>query len=108
MTGIQLISSATGYDLAMNVQRDNQGKVVSGLVLGETTHQNQALILTAHKGEFKEHPTLGVGLQDIINDHDMTMWKRLITDELEKDGMRVDKLTLTEDGLHLEAVYKNR
>lgn len=94
MTGIQLNAD---YDLFVK-----NGK----MVLGETTPQNQALILLAHKGEFKEHPLMGVGLPDIVNDHDFNAWKREITEQLEADGQRIDKLELNADGLTLEAVYK--
>lgn len=94
MTGIQLNSD---YDLLIKN---------GTMTLGETTPQNQALIMTAHKGEFKEYPLLGVGLEDMVNDHDFKAWKRKITDQLEQDGQRIEKLELTESGLTLEASYK--
>ncbi len=80
MVGMQLTSSNGGYDVAI---------VGSGMILGETTPQNQAVILTAHKGEFKEFPTMGVGIDDIANDHDFESWKRLITSELEGDDVHI-------------------
>lgn len=107
MTGIQCILSddQQGYDIALEVRHDVQGKISQGLFLGETTPQNQAFILTAHKGEFKEHPTIGVGMADMLNDHDFAYWRRLITIEFERDGQTIDKLELNEKGLTIEAHY---
>lgn len=78
----------------------------AGMRLAHTTPQNQAFILTAHKGDFKEYPLLGVGLTDIVNDNDFNEWKREITAQLETDGQRITQLELTAKGLHLEAQYK--
>ena len=76
------------------------------LVIGDVTYQNQATILKAHKGEIKEHPHIGVGIDDIANDHEFDRWKRLITEELEKDGQVISKLKITSTGIELEAKYK--
>lgn len=94
MTGIQLNAN---YDLFVR-----NGK----LTLGEITPQNQALLLAAHKGEYKESPLLGVGLSDVTNDHDWNGWKRIIAEQLETDGQRIDRLEISEKGLILEAQYK--
>lgn len=110
MTGIEL-QGTTGahnvYDLAIKVSRDTSGKIVGGITLGETTPQNQAVLLASHKGEFKEFPLLGVGLGDIVNDHDYGSWKRVIMEQFEADGQRVDELTIDAAGLTIEASYKN-
>ncbi len=81
--------------------------ITRGLVVGDTTYQNQALLLGCQKGEIKEYPTAGVGLNDVINDHDFEMWKRSITEQFEADGMLIKQLKLNEKGLTLEAKYKN-
>lgn len=93
MKGIQL---GADYDLMLN-----NGQ----LVVGEITPQNQALILIAHKGEYKNAPNMGVGLEGIINDHDKTACEREIAEAIRGDGQRIDKLKLTESGLTLEASY---
>lgn len=107
MTGLQCILSPDqrGYDLMLDIRRDAQGKIMQGICLGETTPQNQAFLLVAHKGEFKEHPTVGVGMQDILNDNDFAYWRRMIAIELERDGQTIDRLTLNNKGLSLEAHY---
>lgn len=91
-TGI-LLDPVTG-DLQMAVQRDAAGLVAQGLEIGVTTFQNQALILQASKGEFKEYPTLGVGISDILGDNEATGWKREIALQLEADGMKVKAVDL--------------
>ncbi len=77
MKGIQ-INPATG-DLYIE----------NGLLsIGNTREQNAQLILSAEKGEFKEYPTLGVGLHKYINsvgrDQEMI---REIKVQLSLDGM---------------------
>ena len=107
MTGLQATLSPDrhGYDLLLDVRRDTQGKITQGICLGETTPQNQAFLLVAHKGEFKEHPTIGVGMADMLNDHDFAYWRRLITYEFERDGQTIDRLELNNKGLTIEAHY---
>ncbi|MGM9783138.1 MAG: hypothetical protein ACI3ZV_06585 [Paludibacteraceae bacterium] len=108
MTGIALTidDKGTGYDLKINIRRDSAGKITQGMVLEETTPQNQTLILVANPGEFKEHPAWGVGLGNIVNDHDFASWRRKIREQIEADGQRITKLELTEKGLTLDAKYK--
>ncbi len=76
------------------------------LTIGDTTAQNQALILQSDKGEWKEFPLLGVGLAGIVHDHDLHAWKRSITEQLEADGMRIERLRLSTTALDLKAEYK--
>lgn len=83
-----LIDPATG-DLLAATERDALGLIASGLTIGDATWQNEAIILQASKGEFKEYPALGVGIDEMLNDHDATGWARDIALQLEADGMRV-------------------
>ena len=104
-TGI-LLDPETG-DLLVAAQRDAAGLIVQGLEIGTTTFQNQALILQAAKGEFKEYPTLGVGISDILGDDEITGWKREIALQLEADGMKVKTvdLDLKNNKLTIDAEY---
>lgn len=78
----------------------------SALAVDDTTYQNQMVILKAHKGEVKEHPLVGVGISSIVNDHEFAYWKRLITDEMEKDGQIISRLNVTTTNIELEARYR--
>jgi len=99
--GIQLTNDC---ELVINPVRDN-GLIISGLVVGDTLYQNQFMILNAQKGEFKENPTLGVGLNDMANDDDLNEWKKAIREEFAKDGLKVDKLSITTSGMEVKADY---
>ena len=102
-TGILLTNEC---ELAISVQRDTSGLITSGMLVGNTLYQNQYIILKAQKGELKENPTLGCGIDDLANDDDLNAWQKLIREEMDKDGMQVNKLTINESGMALEADYK--
>lgn len=106
--GIQLIvvEETGNYDLSLSVKRNSLGQITQGLIIGSTLYQNQAMILRTQPGQIKEHPQAGVGLLDIVNDHEIDMWKKRITQQLEADGQRISKLLLNTQGIALEAKYK--
>lgn len=84
-----LLDPQTG-DIMISEDTDSFGLIELGLVIGEVTYQNQAIILQAHPGEFKENPTLGIGIADILHNEDIIGWKREIMLQLESDGMKVN------------------
>ena len=97
MTGIPLTATVSGYDIA-----------ISGapIVLMEVTAQNQALLLQARQGDYEEHPEIGVGLPDIVLDHDLRFWRRRIIDQLERDGQLISSLKLSTESLSVDAQYR--
>lgn len=99
MIGIALIASADGTAFDLDLRT---GKIA----LAEVTPQNQAMLLTARPGEYKEWPALGVGLSDILQDHDVSYWRRRIVEQIESDGQRIKKINITASGIELEAEYK--
>jgi hypothetical protein len=78
------------------------------MVVGDSTLQNQYLILIAQKGEFKEYPTLGVGISDMLGDDDALEWKKRIREEFVKDGLDINSmnLDLQSGKLDIDAKYK--
>lgn len=102
-TGIR-IDPATG-DLQVDRERDTRGLVVQGLSVGEVTAQNQAVILRAVKGEFKEYPALGVGISEMLNDDETKLWAREISLQLEADGMQVRHVEFNGNKLVIDADY---
>lgn len=78
------------------------------MFFGDATAQHQAIVLYAGKGEFKEYPTLGVGIVDMVNDDDATGWRREIALQLEAIGMRVKevKIDVTTGKLNIDASYR--
>jgi hypothetical protein len=88
------------------IDSDYQPLISSGEIqLGEITPQNQAIIIQCHKGEFKENPALGVGISDMLLDHDPLYWRVRIREALELDGQSVDEVRITTSGINLKASY---
>ena len=101
-TGILLTADG---DIAIHPQLDENGLIVTGLVIGDTLYQNQYLILTAQKGEFKEDPLFGVAIEDMTNDDDVLFWKKRIREEFKKDGLNVERLDIANGVMNLKANY---
>ena len=88
------------------IDSDYQPLISSGEIqLGEITPQNQAIIIRCHKGELKENPALGVGISDMLLDHDPLYWRVRIREALELDGQSVDEVRITTSGINLKASY---
>lgn len=106
-TGI-LLDPATG-DLQISPERNALGLFAQGLEIGEITYQNQAVILQASKGEFKEFPTLGVGIAAMVNDHETAGWRREIALQLEAEGMTVNEVVIdkTTNKMTIDAQYRS-
>lgn len=101
MNGIQL----KDFTPAIRVRRDEQGKITSGLQVGDTLRQNQALILALNKGELKERPSVGCGIADMLMDHDPLYWRTLIREQLEMDRQKVNNIRITPKGIDIDATY---
>ncbi len=96
---------------ALRLTQDNSGRVDielhgGSMAVDEVTEQNQYLLLKTHAGEWKEFPLVGVGIDDLVNDHDLERWERTISEALEQDGQVIEKLELTTDKLNIIAKYK--
>lgn len=101
MKGIQLID----YDIAVKVKRDKFGRIESGLIVGDILHQNQAIILTMRKGELKENPSVGVGLPDMVLEHNLMAVRNEIRQQLEMDGQTVNDVKVTSSRVTIDANY---
>lgn len=93
------------YDVQVNPQRNVDKKIISGLVIGNTIYQNQALIIGAHKGELKEYPAVGVGITEMLLDHNPLAWRTEIREQLELDGQTVDDVQVSNTGISVDAHY---
>lgn len=107
--GIQLngtLKQGDLMDLSVEVVKDASGKIVSGLKIGDTLEQNKALILITHPGELKFNPDLGVGISDMLLDHDYLNYRHRIREHFAKDGLKVTHLDLYENKpLRIDANY---
>ena len=102
MIGIQLTAD---YEPHIRLVRDEEGRIIEGLALGETLPQTQALILTLHQGELKEAPAVGCGISDMLLDHRPLFWRARIREQLEMDGQTVNSIKITTTGIHIDARY---
>lgn len=101
MNGIQL----TDFSPVIKVRRDVQGKIQSGLKVGDILRQNQSLILALNKGELKERPSVGCGIADMLLDNDPLYWRSLIREQLEMDRQKVNSVKLTLKSIEIDANY---
>ena len=101
MKGIQMID----YDLDIRPQYDAAGRILSGLVVGDILHQNQALILVFHKGDLKDDVSVGVGIDRMVLDNDQLTWSREIREQLEMDGQKVERVIVTDKTIKIDASY---
>ena len=95
----------TDYDIAVKIKRDRFGRIESGLIVGDILHQNQAIILTMRKGDLKENPSIGVGLPDMVLEHNLMAVRNEIRQQLEMDGQRVNSINVTSAAVQIDANY---
>lgn len=99
---IQLAYNASGKRLLEPVIKNGR------LSIGPVLQQNQALILLLHKGEAKETPYTGVGIEDMLLDHDPLLWRNEIKEQLALDRQTVSEVSITTKGIAIEASYGNQ
>lgn len=87
-------------DLTLQVQNGS-------LVIGDTTYQNQKLLLLAEKGEFKFRPMRGVGTKRYIETANPDELAREIRTEFITDGMKVNSIKTNDGQLSIDAEYAN-
>jgi len=74
-------------------------------VVGESTRQHQNLLLLADKGEFKQFPTIGVGILRYLEDYNGDNLAREIRTEFNRDGMTVREIKFTGSKIDITATY---
>ncbi len=96
-------------DLKINVKRDANNKIISGLTIGESTYQNQKILILANKGELKMNPMRGVGAIRFIEENNQNDLAREIRTEFIADGMQIDKINISPDlQIDVEAYYTEK
>lgn len=94
------------YELKVLAERDSTGKIINGAAIGNTLYQNTGMILISRKGEFKQQPALGVGIEDVLLDNDYLDWRRRIRISLELDEQNVKGVKFSgADNLTIESAY---
>ncbi len=75
------------------------------LVIGRSDEQHQELLLMTNKGEWKEKPTMAVGLAGYLKDDDVNAALAEIKQEFERDGMEVKYVGFNNDKIEINASY---
>ncbi len=77
------------------------------VVIGYSDNQHQKHILIANKGEYREFPELGVGIEQILDDDDYISVLIEAKKNLEYDGMKINNIKFEENGnLNIDGYYK--
>ncbi len=74
--------------------------------LTECLKQSQMLLLETNKGEWKQNPEMGVGVVNYLEQHSPARLAREIREQFSKDGMQVDKVSLSGTKLNVDAQWK--
>lgn len=64
-------------------------------------------LLLARKGDYKAAPTVGVGIEDYLHDERVTELSREVRVELARDGARINKLTINQGKINVDANYSS-
>ncbi len=105
MKGIGILLGEAG-DLMIEIQKDEKGMILSGLVIGDATHQNQKALIEEHLGSIKHSPLTGVGIENYLDDDSPDSLLRAIRRQLVADGQSVKHLSIDNNyELKIEANY---
>ncbi len=92
-------------DLLLDDTLDLQ--IVNGdFVIGESTAQNQKLLILCDKGAFKENPMRGVGARRYLEAEKPDALAREIRQEFSLDGMTVNTIKMNNGIIEVDAFYK--
>ena len=82
-------------------------KVINGdLAVEENLNQAQQLLLGTNKGEWKQNPTMGVGVVNYLETASVNQLSREIREQFSRDGMRVNSVKIIGTKLDVEAEWK--
>ncbi|MGB0522389.1 MAG: hypothetical protein ACPGJS_05485 [Flammeovirgaceae bacterium] len=88
---------------------ENNDPIISGgdFLIGESTQQHQKLLLVSNKGQFREHPAVGVGINEYLLDDDAnTSLFNEIDTQFKVDGMIVTHIEIVDNlNLSIDAEY---
>lgn len=74
-------------------------------VVVESTAQHQRQLILNNKGDFKQNPTIGVGVLNYMDDENFQQLIRAISVEFARDGMDVKRVSLAKDGVIKSDAY---
>jgi len=76
------------------------------LVLGISDQQHKEHLLLTEKGAVKQYPEAGVGVFKFLESDEPSMLLREVSIQFTADGMKVEKVGFTNEGLNIKADYQ--
>ncbi|MFT3750972.1 MAG: hypothetical protein QM768_21845 [Agriterribacter sp.] len=94
-------------DILKNISGDGDLIVKNNdLLIGNSDMQHKQDLLLTEKGSIKQYPDAGVGAQTFLEAEDTAGFLREVSLQFTADGMQVEKLQLTQQGvLNVAAKY---
>lgn len=92
----------------MDIELDaNEDITIQGgdFVIDESTAQHQRQLLLNNKGDFKQNPTICVGVVKYMDDESVSNLIRAISIEFARDGMDVQSVAMTSAGVIKSDAY---
>ncbi|MCO5229612.1 MAG: hypothetical protein M9958_00510 [Chitinophagales bacterium] len=74
--------------------------------IGDSTVQNQSLLLQSQKGELKQYPITGVGINNFLLDENKNDLYREIRREFVRDGIKLNSITIDKESILIDAHYE--
>lgn len=72
------------------------------LVLGDNTEQVAECVITANRGELKEHPLIGAEISKLVNGNTDPMWCANAKQMLQACAVPVSRVTLKDNQITIE------
>ena len=94
------------YDMQTDA---NENPAIAGgdFVVAESTAQHQQDLIICGPGDWKQNPTVGVGVMSYLDGEDFSDLLRNISLQFAQDGMKVASVSLTPAGtINTDAYYK--
>ena len=88
---------------------DTNNTVVFGgdsrIAMGDITEQNQRLLLSINKGEIKEAPLKGVGINNFLEEGNPQCLISEIRGEFRREGLTIESLRIKDSNIEISAHY---
>ncbi len=75
------------------------------IAMGDITEQNQRLLLSINKGEIKEAPLKGVGVNNFLEEGDPQRLIAEIRGEFRREGLTIESLRIKDSNIEISAHY---
>ncbi|WP_044213466.1 hypothetical protein [Flammeovirga sp. OC4] len=97
-----------GHDILLD--EDGDLLIVNGdFVIGESDEQNVRLNIESNKGDWKEFPTAGFGIENYINSvQNKTKFSSDLAKALDEDGYQLEDLNLDQGIENFELNFKRK